>query len=121
MYIALLETLRASFDDTSSPARAQWFNKTFLTTGLRTNDPILFTDPATGRTFVSQLIFPSKHSLSAFTDDDGETWNLSQGAGINSGVDHQTIGGGRFGAALSSIDPGLFERHLLRRSGHRGR
>jgi hypothetical protein len=105
MYIALLETLRASFDDSASPAIARWFNKTFLTTGLRTNDPILFTDSGTGRTFVSQLIFPSKHSLSAYTDDDGETWRLSQGAGINSGVDHQTIGGGRFGEALSSIDP----------------
>ncbi|MGB2717501.1 MAG: hypothetical protein WBC51_25175 [Vicinamibacterales bacterium] len=105
MYIALLETLRASFDDSASPAMARWFNRTFLTTGLRTNDPILFTDSGTGRTFVSQLIFPSKHSLSAYTDDDGETWQLSQGAGINSGVDHQTIGGGRFGTALSSIDP----------------
>ncbi len=106
MYIALLETLRASFDDRSSPARATWFNRTFLTAGLRTNDPILFTDSARGRTFVSQLIFPSKHSLSAFTNDDGETWSVSQGAGINSGVDHQTIGGGRFGGALTSIDPG---------------
>ncbi len=106
MYIALLETLRASFDDSSSPARARWFNRSFVTTGTRTNDPILFTDPGTGRTFVSQLIFPTKHSLSAFTNDDGETWNLSQGAGINSGVDHQTIGGGRFAGGRASTDPG---------------
>jgi hypothetical protein len=105
MYIALLETLRASFDDSSSPANARWFNRSFLTTGARTNDPILFTDPATGRTFASQLIFPTKQSLSAYTDDDGETWQISQGSGINSGVDHQTIGGGRFAAGLNSIDP----------------
>lgn len=105
MYIALLETLRASFDDSASPARAQWFNKSFLTTNLRTNDPILVTDSETGRTFASQLIFPSKHSLSAYTDDDGETWQISQGAGINSGVDHQTIGAGRFPPGLSSLDP----------------
>jgi hypothetical protein len=32
----------------------------------------------------------------AFTDDDGKTWTPSQGAGINSGVDHQTIGGGPY-------------------------
>ncbi|HXG54702.1 MAG TPA: hypothetical protein VNJ03_04925 [Vicinamibacterales bacterium] len=105
MFIALLETLRASFDDSSSPAKAQWFNRSFITTGTRTNDPILFTDSSTGRTLVSQLIFPTKQSLSAFTDDDGESWEISQGSGINSGVDHQTIGGGRFGAGLGSIDP----------------
>lgn len=104
-YIALLETLRATFDDRSSPATTQWFNTSFLTTSTRTNDPILFTDSATGRTFVSQLIFPTKFSLSAYTDDDGDTWQLSQGAGINSGVDHQTIGGGVFPPGLGSIDP----------------
>lgn len=111
MYIALLETLRASFDDRTSPARANWFNRSFLATSQRTNDPILFTDNVTNRTFVSQLIFPSKQSLSAFTDDDGETWQLSQGSGINSGVDHQTVGGGRFGGVLSSIDPAY--RHAV--------
>ena len=105
MYIALLETLRASFDDTASPARARWFNKSFLATNLRTNDPILVTDSHTGRTFVSQLIFPSKQSLSAFTDDDGDTWQLSQGSGINAGVDHQTVGAGRFPEGLTSVDP----------------
>jgi hypothetical protein len=105
MYIALLETLRAKFHDDSSPARVDWFNRSFLTTSTRTNDPILFTDSITNRTFVSQLIFPTKQSLSAFTDDDGETWSLSQGAGINAGVDHQTIGGGVFPGGLGSVDP----------------
>jgi len=32
----------------------------------------------------------------SFTDDDGETWTPSQGSGINSGVDHQTVGGGPY-------------------------
>jgi hypothetical protein len=32
----------------------------------------------------------------AFTDNDGETWTPSQGSGVNSGVDHQTVGGGPF-------------------------
>jgi len=103
MFVAWLETLKATFDDRTSPATANWANRSFLSTSLRSNDPILFTDPATGRTFVSQLIFPSKQSLSAFTKDDGDNWEISQGAGINSGVDHQTIGGGRFAEGLSSI------------------
>jgi hypothetical protein len=103
MYIAWLETLRATFSDSTSPAGSNWANRSFLATNTRSNDPILFTDPATGRTFVSQLIFPSKQSLSAFTNTDGDTWEISQGSGINAGVDHQTIGGGRFPANLTSI------------------
>lgn len=105
MFVAWLETLRASFDDSGSPARATWSNKSFLLTTQRSNDPILFTDAETGRTFVSQLMFPSKQSLSAYTSDDGESWQISQGSGINSGVDHQTIGGGRMPSGLVTLDP----------------
>jgi hypothetical protein len=43
---------------------------------------------------VSQLLGTT--SLSAFTDDDGETYTVSQGGGIASGVDHQTVGGGPY-------------------------
>jgi len=43
---------------------------------------------------VSQLFGTT--SLSAFTDNDGETYSVSQGGGIASGVDHQTVGGGPF-------------------------
>jgi len=46
------------------------------------------------RTIVSQLFGTT--SLSAFTDNDGETYSVSQGGGIASGVDHQTVGGGPF-------------------------
>lgn len=105
MFIALLESLRASFDDSASPANVNWFNRSYLTTSARTNDPILFTDSATGRTFVSQLVVGTKQSLSAYTDNDGETWQISQGSGINAGVDHQTIGGGMFPPGMSSLDP----------------
>jgi hypothetical protein len=57
-------------------------------------DPILFTDSKTGRTFESQLT--GVDSATCWTADDGKTWNPSQGGGIPSGVDHQTIGGGAF-------------------------
>ena len=97
MYIALLQTLRVTFDDTcpSSPG-ALWEDKSFVTTNAQTFDPILFTDRETGRTLVSQLIFPagSAASASAYTENDGETWVPSTGAGPGSGIDHQTIGGG---------------------------
>ncbi|HWS87593.1 MAG TPA: sialidase family protein [Pyrinomonadaceae bacterium] len=99
MYIAALQTLRITFDDSASPATATWADVSAPTTSLATLDPILFTDSDAGasrtnRTFISQLA--GKISLMAFTDDDGATWTPSQGAGINSGVDHQTLGGGPY-------------------------
>jgi hypothetical protein len=108
MFIAILETLRVTFDDSTSPASATWQNVSAPQTSLDSFDPILFTDgdvgpTRTNRTFVSQLL-PSKISLMAFTDDDGATWTPSQGAGINSGVDHQTVGGGPY---AKNADGGL--------------
>jgi len=100
MFIASLETLRVRFDDSVTPATATWEDVSTTQTSLATFDPLLFTDSDAGasrtnRTFVSQLL-PTKVSLMAFTDDDGATWTPSQGAGINSGVDHQTLGGGPY-------------------------
>ncbi|HEV2706144.1 MAG TPA: sialidase family protein, partial [Pyrinomonadaceae bacterium] len=97
--IAGLQTLRVKFDDTTKPAKATWTDVSATTTSFTSLDPILFTDSDAGasrtnRTFVSQLA--GKASLMAFTDDDGQTWIPSQGSGINSGVDHQTIGGGPY-------------------------
>lgn len=98
MYIAGLQTLRIKFDECSSPAKALWENVSAPQTSVNTLDPILFTDPVSNRTQVSQLA--GKASLSAFTDNDGMTWQPSQGTGINSGVDHQTIGGGAFAPGI---------------------
>ncbi|HEX7175768.1 MAG TPA: sialidase family protein [Pyrinomonadaceae bacterium] len=99
MFISGLETLRVQFNDSASPATATWADVSAPTTSITTLDPILFTDSDAGasrtnRTFVSQLA--GKLSLMAFTDDDGATWTPSQGSGINSGVDHQTLGGGPY-------------------------
>ncbi len=97
MYISSLETLRLTPDHCASPPAVEWLNKTFITTSLRTLDPILFTDHQTGRTFSSQLA--GKCSAMAFSDDDGNTWTQSQGCGMNAGADHQTVGGGPFPAS----------------------
>jgi hypothetical protein len=99
MYIASLQTLRVKWDDTASPAPATWEDVSAPNTSLVSLDPILFTDSDAGahrtnRTFVSQLL--GKLSAMAFTDDDGANWTISQGSGINSGVDHQTVGGGPY-------------------------
>jgi len=93
MFISGLETLRVDFDDANGTAA--WSEHSGLSTSITSFDPILFTDWRTNRTFVSQLL-PSKISLMAYTDDDGDNWTPSMGAGINAGVDHQTVGGGPF-------------------------
>lgn len=98
MYIAGLETLKVRFDQCTSPASATWTDQSFVTTSQITFDPLLFTDQPLGRTFASQLLFPTKQSAMAFTDNDGTSWTPSQGSGILSGVDHQTLGGGPFSA-----------------------
>jgi hypothetical protein len=99
MFISGLETLRVKFNDSATPATATWEDISAPLTSITTLDPILYTDSDAGghrtnRTFVSQLA--GKLSLMSFTDDDGATWTPSQGSGINSGVDHQTIGGGPY-------------------------
>jgi hypothetical protein len=97
MYQAGLTTFRVSFDSTGG---ATWADRS-AQTAIASLDPILFTDHATGRTFESQLF--GKTSLMESTDNDGQTWLPSQGGGINSGVDHQSIGGGPF--APSALGP----------------
>lgn len=111
MFIAGLETLRLTFDDCTSPARATWTDVSFPTTSITSLDPILFTDSRTGRTFASQLA--GKASLMAFSDDDGATWTPSQGSGINSGVDHQTVGGGPFAPPLTRDPNGTLYPHAV--------
>src|SRR5882724_11752171 len=115
MFIALRQTLRVSFDDSTIPARATWEDKSFAWTNLITMDPILFTDRKTGRTIVSQLVTPAAAdgtlvltdgcSLSAYTDNDGDSWVVDQGCGLPSGADHQSIGGGAFHQPLPTELP----------------
>jgi len=116
MYQAGLSTLKVDFDG-STPAKATWSDVTAQlangcpqgnTTSL---DPILFTDPATGRTFESQLT--GQDSLTCYTDDDGKTWSVSQGGGIISGKDHQTIGGGSYSAGAIGPLPGSTYPHAV--------
>ena len=115
LLIASLETLRVKFDDSASPAPATWEDVSGINTSLVTADPILFTDSDAGphrtnRTFVSQLL--GKASAMSFTDDDGASWTVSQGSGINSGVDHQTIGGGPYARNIDgSLKGGASQRN----------
>ncbi|MDQ1438264.1 MAG: hypothetical protein QOK43_1893 [Acidimicrobiaceae bacterium] len=89
------ETLRVDF--TKSPVA--WRDVGSAITSSASLDPILFTDQRTGRTFVSQLA--GDCSLMAYSDNDGASWTENPfGCGAGAGVDHQTVGGGRFASGL---------------------
>src|SRR2546428_11029394 len=102
--------LRITFNDTDPAAPAATWEET-VTLPLASQprvvggDPILFTDHETGRTFVSQLQFGTPTSTTDVTNDDGHSFTESQGSGIGSGIDHQTIGGGPFAPPLTGSDP----------------
>ena len=96
LYQSDLTTLRVRFDDSGPAPVASWTDVSAPLTSVHTLDPILYTDRRTGRTLVSQL--SGQDSMSEFTDDDGGRWTPSQGGGIPSGVDHQSIGAGPYNA-----------------------
>lgn len=102
MYQAGLGTFRVTWDPTTGNPTWSAHDAQTAVTSL---DPILFTDSTTGRTFESQLLGTT--SLMEFTDNDGDSWTPSQGGGIASGVDHQTVGGGVFSAGGIGGLPGF--------------
>src|SRR5439155_18376215 len=102
------QTLRVTFDDTRFPATALWEDRSG-DTAVTSLDAILFTDHNTGkhpnRTFESQL--RGQDSLTEFTDNDGDMWLPTEGGGIPSGVDHQSIGAGPYAPPLTRDPNGL--------------
>jgi hypothetical protein len=105
MYLAGVESMKVTFDESKTPAKATWVDTApNPQTGTISFDPILYTDSTTGRTFVSQLVSSAPSgtspgvgcSLTAYTDDDGATWTPSQGCSTPAGYDHQTVGGGAY-------------------------
>jgi hypothetical protein len=64
-------------------------------------DAITIVDPVTHRTFNSQLA--GACSLLSFSDDAGTSWTPSTGCGINTLLDHQSLGGGPYHAPLDAV------------------
>jgi hypothetical protein len=92
MFLMSLNTARVVWNDASSPAAAVWTNVSYPLTSKVTLDPILWTDRATGRTFVVQL--EGEASLTAYTDDDGATWHPGGLPSAAPAFDHESVGGG---------------------------
>ena len=105
--------LRVTCSDCPSPAEAVWEKTASLIAAGSPRvygDPILFTDHETGRTFVSQLVGLTPTAGTDYTDDDGRTIVPTQGSGVASGIDHQTIGGGPFHAP---VPPGAVYKNAV--------
>jgi hypothetical protein len=100
LFLALLETLRVRGLGTDN---VTWTDVAPLHTRIQTQDPILETDPVTGRTWVSQLDLAC--SRIAHTDDAGATWTPSLiGCAPGALFDHQSVGSGPW-SATSPLAP----------------
>ena len=102
-----LETLFVSWDESCSPTipKATWADRRAPTSLFIDSDPIGFTDRQTGRVFAAELTLLSPTCKTSFTDNDGINWTPSQGSGLASAVDHETIGGGPYHAPLNLNPP----------------
>src|SRR5258708_15498049 len=69
-------------------------------------DAITFVDAGTHRTFNSQL--PGAASLRSYSDDPGPTCTPPTGCGINTLLDHQSVGGGPYHAPLDAVANPLY-------------
>lgn len=101
-YQANLTTYEVAFDDATRTAT--WTPHKPVTTSVTTLDPILATDRAQGRTFVSQLAGTT--SLLVTSDDDGAT--STPAVVLPSGVDHQTVGAGPYSTALPTPQTAIY-------------
>jgi hypothetical protein len=91
MFQAKQQTVRVTGFDSKGKGTSVWQDATQTLAGLQTSDPMIYTDPDTGRTWVNQLMVQGC-SLQTFTDDDGKTWTQSAvGCGAGIAFDHQTI------------------------------
>lgn len=105
VYISGLQTLFVNFND-SCPANglsSTWANRPAATQVAVDSDPIGFTDSPLGRSFTGQLTLLSPSCKTSFTDNDGQVWVPTQGSGIASAVDHETIGGGVYHLPIPSL------------------
>ncbi|MHB8507173.1 MAG: hypothetical protein ACYDGR_00800 [Candidatus Dormibacteria bacterium] len=102
----------AMYESGTTTVRMTWDASDRLTTrdvsaptSVTSLDAIGFTDQATHRSFVSQLV--AACSLSSYSDDAGATWNTSQGCGADVLLDHQSLGGGPYRTGAAPPNAGL--------------
>ena len=73
-------------------------------TAVTSLDAITMVDQTTGRSFNSQLA--GACSLTSFSDDGGASWTPSQGCGLATLLDHQSLGAGPFHSPVAATPVG---------------
>jgi len=94
MYFAGTQVSRITIDDSKTPPVVTWKEVTPINLQPINEDPVLFVDKQTGRTFAAGDAVAC--NLAAFSDDDGASWTPSEGCGEPYGFDHPSVGGGPF-------------------------
>jgi hypothetical protein len=89
LYMAGTQISRVTFGQNG----ARWTDVTPPQQSAANEDAILFTDHATGRTMVAGLLLAGANT--AYTDDDGSTWQPASFPEPHS-PDHESIGGGPY-------------------------
>ena len=118
LFQSYTEFLKVTDFDKAGPGKATWTKQTHALPHATSLDPILETDPDTGRTFSSQLF--AACSQTEFTDDDGATFTPSEGCGAarrGRPPDHRHRPVRQGHAAGEEPGDGLPERRLLLRAG----
>lgn len=99
MFLMSTTTARVDWQGTNPVAPAVWTDVSHRLTRITSLDPILFTDPVTGRTFVNQLL--GEFAVQTYTDDAGSNWTVTQPTTAAPSFDHQTVGGGPYSASVA--------------------
>ena len=107
--LSSLNTMRVTPPEFRNPplpmaGPALWTDVSPSIVGLATDDPILYTDQATGRTFQSMQTTGAE-ALFGYSDDDGAHWTQASVAPPNGGADHQTVGSGPYPALFPAPNP----------------
>jgi hypothetical protein len=110
MFLMSNSTAKATWDDTVTPPKVTWEDVSYVSTSIATLDPYLHVDRATGRTYVLQLL--GSHSVSAFSDDDGKTWQDGAPPSSAPSVDHESLGAGPYAASDIPVPPNPYGRAL---------
>jgi hypothetical protein len=101
MYMAGAQITQLTFDDTRKPATASFVDVTPAKQAQANEDPILYTDHETGRTFGVGLLLACSNVDYTDNDGTGMNWSPSTGCPLPHSPDHETLVSGPFAPGTS--------------------
>jgi hypothetical protein len=108
MYMAGAQITQLTFDDSRKPATAAFLDVTPPKQAQANEDPILYTDHDTGRTFGVGLLLACSNVDYTDTDGPSSGWSPSTGCPIPHSPDHETLVSGPFAPGTSLKPTGSY-------------